>query len=209
MPVIQHSGAQLRHIHGVIFDLDGTLATSNPDFTALRSELNIPYGTDILSHLDAIACDKQRQWAHGVVGRYEMQSAAAADWIPGASELVDYLSGQHLPMAILTRNIRQAAAITLSRLKCPINLLLTREDALPKPSADGIFQICRQWQIPPHNILYVGDYQYDLQAAHDAGAMSLLFCPEMPWPEYAELADWVTDDYLDFIALLRCVRQGA
>lgn len=55
-----------------------------------------------------------------------------------------------------------------------IPILLTREEHKAKPAPDALLHIASHWQIPPENLLYVGDYLYDLQAAQNAKTMSCL-----------------------------------
>ncbi|MCF1428350.1 MAG: HAD-IA family hydrolase [Shewanella sp.] len=203
MAVIRQSDINLASVQGVVFDLDGTLASSNPDFDALCHELGIARGTDILQWHGGLSCLRQQSRASEIISRHELQSSATAEWIPGARELLVFLHHQGLPTAILTRTTRAAATLTLNRLQCDIELVMTRENAPAKPSPVGLQQICAQWGIVPCRCLYVGDYLFDLQAARNAGAMSLLYCDLTFLPEYARLADLVTDDYLDFVSLLR------
>lgn len=203
MPLINQTDVDLRRVKGVMFDLDGTLASSNPDFDSLCVELGISRGQDILQWLDAIDCPDHKASANAIIHRHELESSATAEWIPGAQALVDYLHEAGLPTAILTRNIRQAAGVTLGRINCSITSVLTREDAPAKPSPEGILIMCREWGIDPAECLYVGDYLFDLQTAANAGAISLLYSVQQPLPEYAAMADMVTDDYLTLVEALK------
>ncbi len=47
-------GSYLKHIRGIVFDLDGTLVTSNLDFSLIRSELGCPDGLDVLAYVDQL-----------------------------------------------------------------------------------------------------------------------------------------------------------
>ncbi len=80
--------------------------------------------------------------------------------------------------------------------------MLTRYDAEPKPHPQGIHLICAQWQLNPADILYVGDYLFDLQTAQNAGSRCALYFPEAV-PDYAKEADVLIADYLSFIEVWR------
>ena len=192
------SDVKLKDIRGVIFDLDGTLAHSNPDFSGLRRELGIDSGTDILAHVNSLSEGEAHNKAFEIVHEYERQSSLNASWIDGAKELIEYLQAKSLPLAILTRNMPEAAQITINKLGIDIALVLTRDDAQPKPHPEGIELICQQWQLDPADILYVGDYLFDLQTAQNAGSRCALYCPETI-PDYALDADMLVACYHSFI----------
>lgn len=192
------SDLNLNNIRGVIFDLDGTLAHSNPDFVGLRAELGIEPGSDILAHVDSLNGDQARHRALQIVHDYEISSSLTATWVEGARELIEYLQSQSLPLAILTRNIPEAALMTINKLGIDISLVLTRQDAQPKPHPEGIQLICQQWQLAPSDILYIGDYLFDLQTAQNAGSRCALYFPDTV-PDYAREADLLVACYHSFI----------
>ncbi|MCL1091405.1 HAD family hydrolase [Shewanella profunda] len=189
---------KLSDIRGVIFDLDGTLAHSNPDFKGLRAELGIDSGTDILGYIHSLDSTQAKMQALEIVHEYERQSSLKASWIEGAEALLSFLKSKPLPLAILTRNMPEAAQITIDKLGIDIALVLTRYDAQPKPHPEGIHLICQQWQLAPADILYVGDYLFDLQTARNAGSRCALYCPEII-PDYAHDADMLITCYHSFI----------
>ncbi|QYK05765.1 HAD family hydrolase [Shewanella zhangzhouensis] len=191
----------LSDIRAVVFDLDGTLAHSNPDFPAIRQALGLTAGQDILAHIAGLPAAEQGD-AMATVHHYEMAASHQAEWIGGAAELLQFVQQIPLPTAILTRNMRQAAQLTLSRLGLSVGVLLTREDAPAKPDPAGLIHIMQIWQLAPHQVLYVGDYLFDLQTAHSAGCRSALYCPEGK-PDYADLADLLVPCYFEFIDLWR------
>src|SRR5690606_25445099 len=75
---------------------------------------------------------------HRIIHEHEMAGAMAATWIPGAQNWLSALRAQLLPTGILTRNARPATALTLSRLGIDVDIVLTREDCLPKPDPQGL-----------------------------------------------------------------------
>ncbi|MBV7315266.1 HAD family hydrolase [Shewanella sp. NIFS-20-20] len=187
-------------VAAVIFDLDGTIAHSNPDFSGLRAELGIDPRVDILAHLASLSA-AQRQWATEIVHKYELQSSDKATWISGAAEVIAWWQSQGVPMAILTRNIRAAADLTVARLGLTLPLL-TRDDVAAKPDPEGVWYFCQQWQVAPEQVLFIGDYLFDIQTARNAGCAVALYCPD-ELPEYAAQADWVFTSYQQLLAWLR------
>jgi phosphoglycolate phosphatase-like HAD superfamily hydrolase len=59
---------------------------------------------------------------------------------------------------------------------------LTREDAPPKPDPQGLLSIAANWAIDCGDIAYIGDYKYDIQAAHNAGMQAWLYTEKITAP---------------------------
>ncbi|MEW9799279.1 HAD family hydrolase [Alteromonas sp. CYL-A6] len=164
----------LTGISGVIFDLDGTLVESRLDFRRMRADVGCPEGEDILKFVDAIDCPEQQRQAHAIIQQHELDDARSATWLPNGKRMVSRVREQGLPMAIVTRNSPEATRIKLVNNAIPIDLVLTRDDAPPKPDPTALLMVARHWQLPPAHCLYVGDFIYDQQAAENAGMRWLL-----------------------------------
>lgn len=164
----------LTNVSGVIFDLDGTLVESVLDFSQMRREIGCPAGEDILTFIDNLPDETSRASAHQIILDHEMADAENAKWLPAGKSMVDAVIKADLPVAIVTRNCKQATALKISNNQIPISTVLTRECAPAKPDPTALLMIAGQWQIAPAHILYVGDYIYDQQAAENAGMQWLL-----------------------------------
>mmetsp|Transcript_16814 Transcript_16814/g.43703 ORF Transcript_16814/g.43703 Transcript_16814/m.43703 type:complete len:90 (+) Transcript_16814:1-270(+) len=88
--------------------------------------------------------------------------------------MVDKVLANNLPIAIVTRNCREATAIKIVNNRIPIEFVLTREDAPAKPDPTALLHIAQHWQLQPKDCLYVGDFIYDQLAAENAGMQWLL-----------------------------------
>jgi HAD superfamily hydrolase (TIGR01549 family) len=159
---------------GIIFDLDGTLVDSKLDFSLLCQQLGWPAGTAILEHLATLPAVEQQR-ALLVIEQFELAGAAAANWMPGAEQLLQLLKAQKIPTAILTRNTRQATLLCAGNLGIEVDVILTRDDAPAKPDPTGLLQIANLWQRQCTDLLFVGDYLFDLQTAANAGMPSCLY----------------------------------
>jgi len=180
---------------GVIFDLDDTLVSSSLNFDEIRTSLGCTAGVDLLDFVAALPIEQQID-ANEQLLTYEINDAMNAKKMPGTEQLLALLSDLGIPCAIVTRNCRQAAAIKVSNNNIDIALVLTREDHKAKPAPDALLHIAKLWQIAPENLLYVGDYLYDLQAAANAKTMSSLVTNGKT-SHYAHLADIVVDDLIE------------
>ncbi|OBU26107.1 HAD family hydrolase [Photobacterium kishitanii] len=161
-------------INGVIFDLDNTLVSSKLDFDWLRQQLGCTADTDLLQYIDGIADISLRTQLENKVIEYELADARQSAIMPECDELLSYLGQQKIPTAVVTRNCSQAAMLKINHHKLQFERIVSREDFPPKPAPDALIDIAEQWQLDPQNILYVGDYVYDLQAAYRANMPSCL-----------------------------------
>lgn len=145
-----------QQIKAVAFDLDGTLVDSALDFAAICQAIGWPVGTPLLERLAQTEDPKLYQTALDVIYQHEMAGAALATWMPGAEECLQALTSVNIPLALFTRNMRQATELTLQRLAIPIELVVTRDDFAAKPDPAGLLHIAQQLQLAPEQILYVG-----------------------------------------------------
>lgn len=178
----------MQGIAGIVFDLDGTLVSSKLDFAAIKAEIGCPANADALAYIDSLSSVEDRARAMRVIQHHEMQDATDSTWLPGAEQFVNQCAQQQIPMAIMTRNSRVAAAAKIQQNQIPIQLIVSREDAPAKPNPLGLVRIAEQLKLQPKQLLVVGDYKYDLQVANNAGAKSCLINTE-PCESFAHLAD--------------------
>lgn len=185
----------LRHIRHWIFDMDGTLTVAKHDFVMIKKVLEIPMDEDILTHLELLPEADQAarlRW----LAEYELKIAKETITAEGAMALLSFLAKSDCEFAILTRNLKHLANITLqaagvSEFFKP-ELIIGREDAAPKPLPDGILSILEAWGIQPHETVIVGDHEYDLAAGKNAGISTILV--NHPTNIYPDLADFYFKD---------------
>jgi HAD superfamily hydrolase (TIGR01509 family) len=185
---------------GIIFDLDNTLVSSSLNYDRIRTEIDCPMEQDILEFVDTLTA-VEKKLAIQVVIQHEIEDAMSAIKLSGVDRLLSLLATHDVPSAIVTRNCQVAAKIKLDNLQINIDLLLTREDHKAKPAPDGLLHIAKLWNAEPQNILYVGDYLYDIQAANNAKMKSCLlsFGRQL---HFSDLANVVVHDLVELTELL-------
>jgi HAD superfamily hydrolase (TIGR01509 family) len=179
-------------LQGVIFDLDDTLVSSTLNFNKIKKSLNCPQNIDLLNFLDGKTQPEKGRIEQKLIG-YEIKEAAESVKLEGADNLLTLLHKLNMPIAIVTRNCRDAALIKINNNNLNIPILISREEHQAKPAPDALLFLANQWNIPPENLLYVGDYLYDIQAAINANTMSCLVTHGNT-PDYAHLATFVVNE---------------
>ncbi len=161
------------------------------DFAAIKQAIGCPSADDILSFIENLACDERKAEANQVVLEHELQDAQTSVWLPGAEAFVDLAKQHSLPLAIVTRNCRQATEIKLNNNRINVEHVITREDAPAKPDPTALLRIAETWQILPTDIAYLGDYIYDIQAAHNANMQAWLYKYQSGTEDYKTCLSYV------------------
>lgn len=155
--------------------MDDTLVRTNLNFSAIKRAIACPPSADILTYISQIPCPERQEKAHNVVLEHELNDAQTSFWLPGAEAFVASAKEQGLPLAIVTRNCREATQMKLKNNNINISTVITREDAPAKPDPTALLRIADSWQIDAPKIAYLGDYIYDIQAAHNANMQAWLY----------------------------------
>lgn len=168
-----------------IFDMDGTLTLAAHDFQGFKAANGMPLDRPILEVIEESPPDRaahlNRQleaWEEGIAH----QSVVA----PDAARLLEHLHQRGHALAILTRNTRALAFVTLRAAGLlhyfDESVILGRDSATPKPAPDGIHHILETWGAAVDDAVMVGDYIYDIEAGRNAGTATVLIdrLREMP-----------------------------
>ena len=191
----------MKNPKGIVFDLDGTLIDSSLDFAAIRSDLGLAPATPILEAIPKMTA-RERKMAEAVLAGHESAAVGFARYIPNAENFLQTLREKQIPIGIFTRNSRATSEKIISALEIPCDILISHDNAPAKPKPVGLLRICEAWKCSPQNIVYVGDYLYDLEAGNAAGATTILYTAPEPLPFFAKDADFLLHDFADAYFLL-------
>jgi HAD superfamily hydrolase (TIGR01509 family) len=170
---------------GFIFDIDGTLTSTNQlifdsfNFIAKKYLKRTFSDEEIISLFgpteDIILkewCGEKYQEArmnyykfysdhHGIAGLYE-----------GIKEILHHLKSKGYPIGIFTGKGRDASMITLKKLGIDhyFDLIVTGDDVENhKPSPEGILMFVNHFKLDPERVLMIGDSVSDVKASREAG----------------------------------------
>ncbi|KAJ2458230.1 hypothetical protein GGF42_002200 [Coemansia sp. RSA 2424] len=172
-------------IRGVIFDMDGTLATPIKEhLVKMRSDIGVPNGIRTLEYVETCLHGRARELAERRIIEIETDAMAHMRLSPGLVELLEFLYKNSMPIAIITRNNINSVKHFLDNVvakqpeeQLPIfafDPVIDRSFKPTKPHPAGLLHISRVWDIPPQQLLMVGDHLDDLLCGLRAGSVSAL-----------------------------------
>ncbi len=195
-------GGRPFRIAAVAFDFDGTLTRPGAiDFKAIHEAVGCPVGMGLLEFLAAIEEPERRLRKEAVLIEAEMEAAARCEPNRGAAELVALIRDAGVPMAIITRNRREAVDRAFLGLEDiaqdDFSCVVTRDLPLdPKPSPEAVLHVAAELGVETGELLLVGDHVYDIEAGVRAGALTMFLSngPRDAGEGEATESDFVVDD---------------
>ena len=176
---------------GVLFDLDGTLLDSAPDFIVSLDNLLERYNQPkldpeiIRSHVSDgswklaslgfnidISDDKCAVLREELLEEYELKLLQYGGAFDGIKEMLTSLEEDNIPYGIVTNKpLRFAKPILMNEIafkNCKTLICPDHLNAI-KPDPEGILKGCKDLGIHPAECIYVGDHEKDLEAGINAG----------------------------------------
>lgn len=187
----------------IVFDLDGTLINSPLCFDTIRTTLDLPKGHPILEALALLPPAVQTEKNH-ILEQLEIAAAQKSVLMEGALTFLLQSKQARINIGIFTRNCRSVTDIVMRKFNLPIDAIITRNDAKPKPDPQGLNMLLARWNNRPEELLYVGDYHFDIQCGKQAGVKTALFTNGST-PESDFGADYVTHSYADLASQLTLI----
>lgn len=187
-------------MEAVLFDLDGTLVDTAPDFYRVLNQMLTDDGLDNLSYADVrkTVSDGARaliKLAYGLdegdqgfnekrqrlLDLYLAGIAIKSDLFEGLHEMVLWLQSTQLPMAIVTNKPRLYAEALLSDLHLndkPLahytaSLVCPDDVQNRKPHPEPLFKACKEMQVTPQQCIYVGDHVRDIESGKAANMKTI------------------------------------
>lgn len=174
-----------RLFDGYIFDIDGTLTSTNQlifdtfNFIA-KKYLNRSFTDDEIISLfgpteDVILkewCGDKYEEARKDYYRYYSEHHGIAGLYEGIKEILHQLKSKGYPIGIFTGKGRTASLITLEKLEVDhyFDLIITGDDVENhKPSPEGILKFVNHFGLKPERVLMIGDSVSDVMASKKAG----------------------------------------
>jgi len=175
-------------LHGIIFDLDGTLGDTLPAcFVAFRRALKnfsareytdddiaARFGPSEEGMIQRLVPDRWEACLQAYLAAYRECLPEHARSIPGMKEALLRLRTRGMKLAIVTGKGPHSAELTLKHLDLAESFEVMEAgspEGSVKPAA--IRRVLARWGTAPHRVAYVGDAPSDMEAAREAGVIPL------------------------------------
>lgn len=185
-------------IKGIIFDIDGTLTSTNELIFASFNHITEKYLGKTFSPDEIVSlfgptedqilmdmCGENFEQAKKEYYDFYSRNHHMADLYPGIKDLLYHLKEKNLLLSIYTGKGRKAAIITLKKMEIYdyFDLIITGDDvAKHKPSAEGINKFIEKFVLEKNHVLMVGDSPADVKAAKASGVK----IASVLWDSYAK-----------------------
>jgi 2-phosphoglycolate phosphatase len=180
----------------VLFDLDGTLIDTAPDFTLVVNKLLAEHGKGPLSHEiihlnvsngaralveSAFEIDEAHDDFADLLQRlldlyFEQLNSTVATIYPGLDDLLKQLETQNIPWGIVTNKPEKYSVRLLEKLhlssRCSV-LVCPDHVSETKPHPEPIFLALEKLGRNSERCVYIGDHIRDIQAAKNADVIAI------------------------------------
>lgn len=193
-------------LEAALFDMDGTLVSSELDFEAIHREAGIESGLPILEHMET-ADEAEAMRITRVLEEHEERAAEKCLLADGVKEVFAELERLGVKRCILTRNSRKSAATAVRRHGLHVDAVVAREDAPPKPSPEPVYLACGKLGASPARSMVIGDYKFDIQSGKNAGALTAWL--RLPGRELSDVeADFEIGGLRELIPIIKILTDG-
>jgi pyrophosphatase PpaX len=188
----------MQHYDGIIFDVDGTLTSTNELIFASFNHIAEKYLQKKFSDAEIIKmfgppedviikewCMDDYEAARRDYYDFYSNNHHMADLYPGIYDLLKYIKEKGILLSIFTGKGKSAAEITLKKLGVfdYFDMIITGDEVKEhKPSAEGILLFIDKYNLDKEKVLMIGDSPSDIKAAHSAG----IKCASVLWDSYAK-----------------------
>ena len=182
-------------LRAVLFDLDGTLLDTAPDFEHVlngmlrerglaelsyeRIRQTVSHGARALVELGFAVAPPTDAFAplhRELLDRYEASLITHTTLFPGMGELLAFLEDNGLPWGVVTNKPRRYTLAILQALhlgeRCAVTVC-PEDVARTKPHPEPLWRACAQLQCGAAEVIYVGDHRRDIESGANAGARTI------------------------------------
>jgi len=204
----------------ILFDLDGTLLDTAPDFAfvlnTLRAKINLPpLNTDALRVAVSEGVAKLVELSFGYQPEHPENAVLRSEFLtlyqenicqftqpfPGVLTLLSSLEQMNVPWGIVTNKPEHLTHSLLHKLSLKTRAAcVVAGDTTPyaKPHPAPLLYACDLLQVDPKHCIYIGDAERDIQAGNRAG-MTTIAALFGYIPSFETTLQWGADHYVNTV----------
>lgn len=172
---------------GFILDWDGVLAETKLNFAPLRAKY---FGGKFVPLYEAAESlpPPMREALKQEIYDLEMEGADKAEPVPGAHELLEWITARRMPWCVVSRNCLDSIRLAAERCSILLPQVVRSRDVPPiKPEPEALWLAAGSLGVPPTECVMVGDFVFDLVGARRAGMRAVLVQrPQAEWKHWAD-----------------------
>jgi phosphoglycolate phosphatase len=224
-------------VKAVIFDLDGTIASFNLDYRAVRGDVRsyllrvgIPASlltvnesifemlkkTEIFlknSGKSADAAEGVRNGALAIAEQYELEAARGTGLLPGVNEVLKALKRMGLKIGLFTLSSDKAARYILQRFKLGAFFGVTvprNRVNYVKPNPEHLEMALKVLGVAPEETVVVGDSEVDMESAKELKAIAVGLPAGISTVEQLTVhgANYIITSITDLPVIIEQINQG-
>lgn len=179
----------------VLFDLDGTLLDTAPEFVAvvnqLRHEHQLPpmesdiirdkvsHGARALVTLALGLYDRDEIFEDALQRLLELYTLSLGEYtqfFPGITKLLHWLLDQGMDWGICTNKPSYLTLPLIQKMnfsRGPKTVVCPDHVSKTKPNPEPLLLNCKHLNCQPHQVIYIGDHLRDIQAGNSAGMYTI------------------------------------
>lgn len=206
-----------KKIRAVMFDLDGTLLDTAPDFIAVVNKLLQENARDELPHetiracvsngskaliMMAFAIEEAHENFHSLRERllelYTQHIAVFTKPFPGIQELLNKLAEHNIAWGIATNKPAAYTVPLMEQLNMqPAPAIVICPDHVQdsKPHPESLFLAATELGCTAEDIIYIGDHKRDIECGQRAGSITIAAAYGYVGTE--DIQSWKADYYVD------------
>lgn len=185
----------VRRLQAVLFDLDGTLIDTAPEFidiaARLRQEAELPALKErtiwhsvsngaigmVEAALEISVSDPAFEfWRQRFLDHYASGLGVLSEPYPGIRQLISALQSHGVPWGVVTNKLSRFALPLMTRMAFDpeADVIVTPDDVThPKPDPESLRLACETLQCGAAETIFIGDHKRDIEAGIAAGCRTI------------------------------------
>jgi len=198
-------------LKAVLFDLDGTLLDTVPDFVTVLNKLLVEEKKPPLDYNSIrntvsngaralVQLGFQLPETHSDFERlrqrlltlYSQHLADETTAFPGIDESLRFIAQQQLAWGVVTNKPALYTESLMSKMVFPLapkTIICPDHVTHSKPHPEALLLACKQLNIQPREAIYIGDHRRDIEAGRNAG-MTTIACSYGYIEPHDNITDW-------------------